>query len=615
MWWVNDASGSRATGARAPSTAAPSSSSDGNRQHPKVAAAQERLRIEQERRQKLQEQMKALQAKVMEQQRQLTALLDQRDHAIDRGPRPGQLESFDKRIKDARADLKRLNGPLREAQEKVDKADLTQAQSALWKAQNEVNLEAKAAGKEPPYKNLGTDPAKIPASLFDAPNLTAAERQKLTGALQGTLEQTPVRDAVKAQIEEAVALNPASATNYSEVLKSIEGLPGDVQARLLEVATRNLGADLNSVHSLTGSAGWQTADPAQKATLVSLAARTRPESSQISNLAAVADSPTRLFSTDKDGKSLLDNLHELSLQPQEARLTAAGNPPDELFDSVLSDAANPNTIGQSNYGTCTVTSMQYELVRDQPSEYVRLMREMNADGTADMRGGGSLELQAEYLRPQEGDERNLSQALFQSSLMEFSDGRFEYHANTDQESLGDSPKRIDAALPPEDQAKGMSALFGTPFQEVKDLKDTLSFLREYQTRAGNPPVLLGININPKLPGWADVKGDTLDPKFKAEGHAVTFLRMEGDRIFFRNPWGSSTKREGSIEPGVGRLEDPITGTYSMSVEEFTQRRLSVVVDEAAWNRFENGENPSFANPGLDADPMADLRAVQRSSVA
>ena len=59
--------------------------------------------------------------------------------------------------------------------------------------------------------------------------------------------------------------------------------------------------------------------------------------------------------------------------------------------SAMVEAANPNRIQQGTAPTCTVASMQYEMVADQPSEYVRLLAGLTGPtGKAKMRGGGTV---------------------------------------------------------------------------------------------------------------------------------------------------------------------------------------------------------------------------------
>jgi hypothetical protein len=58
----------------------------------------------------------------------------------------------------------------------------------------------------------------------------------------------------------------------------------------------------------------------------------------------------------------------------------------------LQETARPGEVYQFQFGSCTVTSMQYELVRNHPAEYARLMVRLTADGRVGMQGGGELEL-------------------------------------------------------------------------------------------------------------------------------------------------------------------------------------------------------------------------------
>jgi hypothetical protein len=164
---------------------------------------------------------------------------------------------------------------------------------------------------------------------------------------------------------------------------------------------------------------------------------------------------------------------------------------------VCSFLRNPETeraheVNQTVFNTCTVTSMQYELARDNPAELARLVAGLaGPTGRVDMRGGGELELQADALTPAALRERSFSEALFQTSL----------------------------SMP-------------------------------------NAPVLLSYDTNGSEPDG---------------GHAVTFVRVEGDRVFFRNPWGPNNLAPGATQRDGSRVEDPATGLYSFSMEELRAR--------------------------------------------
>ena len=61
-----------------------------------------------------------------------------------------------------------------------------------------------------------------------------------------------------------------------------------------------------------------------------------------------------------------------------------------LVNTVLRDLARPGrSVNQDDAQTCTVTSVQYELARDNPAEYARIMKGLtSASGKVALKGGG-----------------------------------------------------------------------------------------------------------------------------------------------------------------------------------------------------------------------------------
>ena len=53
-----------------------------------------------------------------------------------------------------------------------------------------------------------------------------------------------------------------------------------------------------------------------------------------------------------------------------------------------------------------------------------------------------------------------------------------------------------------------------------------------------------------------------------KGHAVSVVKIENGRVYFRNP--DANKSEKSNVPGA-RVEDPKAGIDSMSIEDFKKR--------------------------------------------
>lgn len=564
----------------------------------KVAEA--RARWEEAKRQAAEAKARAesLRKQIAAQQKRADAAHDKSD-AANEAVKPGQLSSITEVARREEAELRRLTSEYQRAREASASAAsvVGQREDELIAAQTQVNEVAEAAGRPLPYPEAklkrGSRSEEVDKAGPRGSPLSEAELQRLTGEVQGSLDQLPVATRLKSEINTAIAVNPLLTLPYQQLLQGSQGLPGDVQAKLLTKANERGGANTPQVAAIVDSAAWHQADPAQKAELATMVANTPSEA--LDSVARIAAHPNQLFDRDHKGQTLLTNLVALSRDRVDGRVTAAGQAPQELYGSVLDDLAHAERIKQSSFGTCTVTSMQYELVRDDPAEYARLMHDVGTTGVAEMRGGGQLELQAGYLKQREGDHRTLSEIVFQSAAMEYGNGAENYdEAHDTSISEGLFWDESHGGLTAEQQERAMQSLFGHPFTSLTDSSQAVAYMERYQTRAGNPPLLLNLNVAAE-PG-------------KVSSHALTFLKMENGQVYFRNPWGATRNESGTQLPGFGTVVDSASGTFSMPVEEFENRFQAIITDSEALERFQLGGDPSLANPGNDAAPFDRQRA-------
>ncbi len=238
--------------------------------------------------------------------------------------------------------------------------------------------------------------------------------------------------------------------------------------------------------------------------------------------ALIEKAPEALNNVDSKGQTLLSNLARFASQPLNATL-AGDTTKSELFEAMLRDVVNPNRIDQGDAPTCTVTSMQFELVADEPAEYLRLLTDLTGpQGRAKMRGGSELVMQPGDASARDG--RSISQTLFQTAAMEFGNGRtldFDPAARGSKNAAGELVQR---GLKPEQQTNVLRELFGVNyrselFQTEAEGAKVLEKLRGLDSRTSqNRPILLQIdqgNFN----------------------HAVTFERVADQRVYFRDPYG------------------------------------------------------------------------------
>ncbi len=239
------------------------------------------------------------------------------------------------------------------------------------------------------------------------------------------------------------------------------------------------------------------------------------------SLGALLEGTPQMF-TDKDstGHTLLDNLAQVATQKLHPSIPVTNG---VLLDQLTTTLANPDEIRQGSAPTCTVTSMQYELVRDNPSEYARLVAGLSStSGQAQMAGGGMLQFNPGSASHGAIDGRDTSQAIFQSAGMDYANGGARYDPITGENVNSSGPNN--QGLSPEQQTSMLTQLFNITYQtdELPDLasrKAELADLQNYVAVGRNRPVLMEIDQG-------------------SFNHSVTFEMLKDNKIFFRDPYGT-----------------------------------------------------------------------------
>jgi hypothetical protein len=238
--------------------------------------------------------------------------------------------------------------------------------------------------------------------------------------------------------------------------------------------------------------------------------------------ALLEKTPKALTDVDSTGQTLLANLARLASQPLHPN-AATDTTSQDVLTAALRDVVNPNRIDQGDAPTCTVTSIQYELVADEPAEYLRLLADLTGpSGKAKMRGGGVLALDPGDAGALDG--RSVSQAIFQTAAMEYGNGRdmeFDPYAGR---SINEKTGATQRGLKPSQQTQVLRQLFGVNYQSKHFYTEAegaraLEKLRTYDARGHqNRPIVLHLD-----------QGDV--------NHAVTLERVKDERVFFRDPYG------------------------------------------------------------------------------
>lgn len=222
-----------------------------------------------------------------------------------------------------------------------------------------------------------------------------------------------------------------------------------------------------------------------------------------------------------DGSTLLTQLHAAATQSN-----AQGIDSKTLVCDMLREIATPSAIHQGSWGTCGPTSVQIKLAGDNPAEYARLVA-----GLASETGEVTL-ANGDVIRRDEGTEnadasgRTQSSRLFQAALMEYGDGDANYDNATDthwrngQQGGGLGGAQVNTL---------MEGVFGGDFttEEVSGMeldarRGRVDDIEAATARGESVPVAIGA-------------GEKTDGSTGC--HWVNVTRVEGDRVYYQNPWG------------------------------------------------------------------------------
>ncbi len=347
--------------------------------------------------------------------------------------------------------------------------------------------------------------------------------------------------AASSLVAEAKA-NGRSGAHLEKLLLGTQSLPPALRQSLVRSAGQGLGGTEGAVISnVVASDAFRALSLDQKQKLASVIERlTDKDKIGLERLGAIVEqSPQALLSKDSKGGTLIDNLAVLAKEPLSA-VMVADQAAEKLLAGMLHDLANPNSIDQGSAGTCTTASLQYELVSEAPAEYARLLAGLATKGSVTMKGGDKLSLPTHlerfFYNSARADRvgRTHSESLFQATAMEYANGAETYRpiANDSVNAKGVTRPGLRA----HEQQKLASQLFGVTYESKQfpteaDAQAALTKLRGFDSkRHVNRAVILSLDAGPAKPG----------PNGEARRvrHAVSLEKIEGGRVFFRDPHGS-----------------------------------------------------------------------------
>jgi len=396
---------------------------------------------------------------------------------------------------------------------------------------NETSAQAEL---EPVDGQTAVDPAKLGA-------LSTADQERLASFASG--------DAGK-QAQQGYSLVTSN--------DAFKGLPADAQARVLGSLARSDDPrnDGMKLQQLLGSEGFQALDGGQQARLLDVFDGMGWDGrNQLGKLAerSVGGVPA-LLDRDSQGNTLLDSLHQIATGPMDSAFTAEGVSRQNLLSSIVTEAGQPGLINQSTHGTCTVTSLQYELANRNPAEYARIMSGLvSPDGRAVMANGDIVYRVEDSVGRDKSNGRSDSERVFQAAMMDYGNGRHDYSNQDDANSRTPSwlswlPNSSYGGLHSDQWISGMEALTGRDYGEVRGKDDIVEALS--QNVPGSFAALY----------WGEDK---------KSGHAVMVADVRDGRVYFRNPHGASPHANGTeLQNPPRRMEDKLIGLESMNLQDF-----------------------------------------------
>lgn len=235
---------------------------------------------------------------------------------------------------------------------------------------------------------------------------------------------------------------------------------------------------------------------------------------------------------------------------------------DMLLDDVLGELHDPSVICQSARGTCAATALQYELARAHPRRYLRMASEL-LDGGASHGTDSNGQVQAigvvaDSIPMDNAAERSAFGRLFQSALM---DAAHTWTTGTysnvhDHYVDGQGAMTGTGGLYDSEGLNAASLLFGQSNAVLE--YDVHTAMNVFSNEANTPMRGAVVALN-----WSN-NG--------AGGHMVTFSHVDGDRVYFRNPWGNVTKdAPGTLRDPPGSIVEDDVGLESMARADFMSR--------------------------------------------
>lgn len=269
--------------------------------------------------------------------------------------------------------------------------EFTKATTALVALDGSKPAGAKAEAIEKARKLLETGGAprtkSVPGGIITNDTVSVNDPRDVKKAERATKAKAQVLDNAKLEGEALLGLSPKDRERYQKVKDTL----------------------------LTPSPGKPHGDP-----VAALALQTMLLEGKLPGAKALGSKDT-----------LLSGLEKMATQE-----VGTGIDRQQLLADVVQEVASPSAVSQTTKGTCSVTTAQIQLMRDNPAEYVRLVSGLASPaGEVQTVGGDVLKVEPAALTDSTG--RSVSQRLLAPALMELGNGTADYQNGADLSFGGD----------------------------------------------------------------------------------------------------------------------------------------------------------------------------------
>lgn len=308
----------------------------------------------------------------------------------------------------------------------------------------------------------------------------------------------------------------------------------------------------------------------------------------------------------KGGKNLVQNLLDLVLTSPHPDLGAQTR--EQIVDDVITEILDPNgQVNQGMAGTCVPTSIQAFLINVNPAEYARLqVGWLGRTGSVELADGstasvppGVLQI-ARYSTPVAGwtptnsgfFARTYSEMAFQGAMLKFAKGAsFPSSNGTEAQTQAVFRYTFENGLSMAERKKAVDALFGVTFRNSTESwpPDTGVAFATGQTALATAFVA-DLTAHPRqlllAMYWGNAPRLPLPAGSSWGGHVVVPIRVDGGRVFFKNPQYAGSNPGAKVAGGTDnnpprRYEDPSSSLESMTIADLAQWIKSYSVSDTA----------------------------------